>query len=347
LFEAVGARVARAGRGSPQRLLRWAFLAAAAVTAALSLDATVVLLTPVVAAAATRSRVSARPVVSACARLANSASLLLPVSNLTNLLAVPSLPSLSFLGFAAVMAPVWLAVIAVEYAAHRVFFDRELTVGRGATHRRADPPADPPPVPLVPVVVVTAMLVGFAALSPMGVGPAWPAGAAAVLLGAHALATHRTGPARLLASAQLPFAVFVLCLGVVVDALASTFLGDLVAEALPRGSGLGALLLVALLATALANLVNNLPATLLLVPLVAPLGSTAVLAALVGLGAGSGLTYTGSLANLLWRRTLVALGRPPSAVEFHQLAALVTVPAVLLAVVVLWAWFPVVSPLVS
>jgi len=62
---------------------------------------------------------------------------------------------------------------------------------------------------------------------------------------------------------------------------------------------------VALLATLLANLLTNLSATLLLVPMLAPLGTTAVLAALLGLNIGSGLTYTGSLANLLWRRTLV------------------------------------------
>ena len=40
-------------------------------------------------------------------------------------------------------------------------------------------------------------------------------------------------------------------------------------------------------------------------PLLAPLGTPAVLAALLGLNIGSGLTWTGSLANLLWRRTLV------------------------------------------
>jgi arsenical pump membrane protein len=339
LFAAVGAQVARAGRGSPLRLLRWTFLAAALVTAVLSLDATVVLLTPVVAAAATSSRVGPRPLVSACARLANSASLLLPVSNLTNLLALPALPTLSFLGFAAVMAPVWVAVVAVEYVGHRLFFARDL-------QEPADRPGGVPPavpVPLVPVTVVAAMLVGFAILSPWGVEPAWTAGAAAVVLGVHAVATGRIRPAALLASANLPFAGFVLCLGVVVAALTSTFLGRLVHDLLPTGSGLGALLVVALLATALANLVNNLPATLLLVPLVAPLGPTAVLAALVGLGAGSGLTYTGSLANLLWRRTLVRLGQPPSVLRFHLLGATVTLPAVVLGVVVLWAWAPVVT----
>jgi arsenical pump membrane protein len=92
------------------------------------------------------------------------------------------------------------------------------------------------------------------------------------------------------------------------------------------------------LAAVLANLVNNLPATLLLLPLVAPLGVPALLAALVGLNVGSGLTYTGSLANLLWRRTLRRHGEPPSARDFHRLSGLVTPPAVLAAVVVLWAW---------
>src|SRR5580765_1234215 len=61
------------------------------VTASLSLDATVVLLTPVVLAACLARSVPAEPGTYACLRMANSASLLLPVSNLTNLLAMPAL----------------------------------------------------------------------------------------------------------------------------------------------------------------------------------------------------------------------------------------------------------------
>ena len=105
------------------------FVAAAVTTAALSLDTTVVLLTPVSWRwRRRRSLVSPRPAVYACARLANSASLLLPVSNLTNLLALPWLPSLSFAGFALVMAPVWVAVLGVEYVGHRLFFRDDLAV---------------------------------------------------------------------------------------------------------------------------------------------------------------------------------------------------------------------------
>lgn len=335
VFAAVGDRVARAGRGRPGRMLALTFAAAAATTAVLSLDATVVLLTPVVAAAASGLRLSPRPAVYACVRLANSASLLLPVSNLTNLLALPFLPTVSFVGFAVLMAPVWVAVIAVEYVGHRVFFARELSrpAETGVTVR--GPGA---PLPVVPLAVVGVMLVGFAVLSPLGIQPAWVAGVAAVVLGGYALVRRRSSVATLAGSANLTFAVFVLCLGVVVTGVADSFLGDLVAQTVPHGDGLGALLVIALVATALANLVNNLPATLLLVPLVAPLGAVPVLAALIGLGVGSGLTYTGSLANLLWRRTLTRHGDEVSARDFHLLSGLVTLPGVVVATVVLWGW---------
>ena len=187
------------------------------------------------------------------------------------------------------------------------------------------------------------MLVAFAALSPLGVEPAWVATVAAALLSGHALSRRRTDRRTVTRAAHLSFVMFVLCLGIVVAGLTDTFLGELVQALVPDGTGLGSLLAVALLATALANVVNNLPATLLLVPLVASLGVTAVLAALVGLGVGSGLTYTGSLANLLWRRTLTRHGDTASGREFHLLSALVTLPAVVVAVVALWAWAPVVG----
>ena len=88
LFKAAARVVRLASHGRAPRLLGGVFLLAAAVTATLSLDATVVLLTPVVVGAAVGMGTSSRPGAHACLRMANSASLLLPVSNLTNLLAL-------------------------------------------------------------------------------------------------------------------------------------------------------------------------------------------------------------------------------------------------------------------
>jgi arsenical pump membrane protein len=197
-------------------------------------------------------------------------------------------------------------------------------------------------VPVLPLVVVGVALVAFAVTSPLGIQPAWVAAVAAVVLSGYAVSRRRVRPADVVRAAHLSFGVFVLCLGIAVAGLADTFLGTAVQALVPDGTGLRALLLVALLATAVANVVNNLPATLLLVPLIAPLGTTAVLAALIGLGVGSGLSYTGSLANLLWRRTVLRHGGDPSAREFHALSAIVTLPAVVTGVVVLWAWAPLV-----
>ena len=136
LFTVAGDVVARACGGRPVRLLGGVFAVAALTTAVLSLDATVVLLTPVVFATAARVGLRARPHVYATAHLANSASLLLPVSNLTNLLAFAA-SGLSFPRFAELMAPGWLLVIGVEYVVFRRFFRADLAAA-------ATPPAPSP-----------------------------------------------------------------------------------------------------------------------------------------------------------------------------------------------------------
>jgi arsenical pump membrane protein len=336
VFAAVGVLLSRLGRHRPRRMLLLVFAAAAVTTAVLSLDATVVLLTPVVAAAAAGSAVEARPGVHACVRLANSGSLLFPVSNLTNLLALGA-TSWSFLGFAARTLPVWLVLVAVEYVAHRLLFAADLP----AVTARPDAPRPAYPLPRLPLVALAVMLAGFAAASPLDIAPAWVAAAAAVVLAVHAVRRRRVRLVDVVHAAHLSFGVYVLCLGVVVAGVVDGFLGGLVATVLPDvagAPGLPELLAIALVATVLANLVNNLPATLLLVPLVAPMGGVAVLAALVGLNVGSGLTWTGSLANLLWRRIQVRAGQPPSSRAFHRYSLLVTPPAVAVAVVVVWGW---------
>lgn len=329
LFSAAASRVRDAAHGRPVRLFTGVFLLAAAVTTVLSLDATVVLLTPVVVGVAISTSTSYRPGAHACLRMANSASLLLPVSNLTNLLAMPHL-DLTFGGFALTMAPVLAVVLVVEYVALRLLFRHDLAAPTGATED-----TEHPPLPVVPLVAVGLMLAGFAVGSPFGIEPFWFSGAAAVAL---ALWGRRRGlltTPDVVAAAHPAFAVFVLCLGVVVAALGAGFLGDWVAEALPSGTGFADLLLVAVIATVLANLLTNLSATLLLVPLLGTLGDTAVLAALLGLNIGSGLSYTGSLANLLWRRSMVRLGHPPPLRELHRVSLLITPVSLVAAVAAL------------
>jgi len=335
LFRACGDWMARASAGSPRRLLAQVFLIASVTTAVLSLDATVVLLTPVVFATAARLEARARPHVYACTHLANSASLLLPVSNLTNLLAFAA-SGLAFGRFAALMAVPWLAAIGVEYAVFGRFFASDLNTGGISTGGRTGPGPGTPP-PRVTLVVVALTLAGFAAASAAGVNPAWAAFTGAAVLAARALARRTVAPAALVRAADPPFLLFVLGLGIVVQAVTDNGLGQRLALLLPSGTGLPALLATAALAAALANVCNNLPAVLVLLPLAAPSGAGAVLAVLLGVNIGPNLTYTGSLATLLWRRIAHHHGSAPDLGEFTRLGLLTVPAALVLGVLALWA----------
>ncbi|MFC9859082.1 MULTISPECIES: SLC13 family permease [unclassified Streptomyces] len=333
LFTAAGDLVARACGGRTGPLLGGVFVIAALITAVLSLDATVVLLTPVVLATAARVGARPRPYVYACAHLANSASLLLPVSNLTNLLAFTA-SGLSFTRFAALMTLPWLAAIAVEYVVFRRAFAADLAAG--AHPPKPLPERDRTRVPVFTLVVLALTLAGFVVTSFAGAEPLWAALAGAAVLAVRALGRRRTTVKGLVRAANPLFCLFVLALGVVVEAVVDHGLGTGIGTLLPDGSSLPDLLVVAAVAAVLANLINNLPAILALLPVVAAAGPGPLLAALIGVNLGPNLTYVGSLATLLWRRILHAHGAEPELGHFTRLG-LVTVPATLVAsTVALW-----------
>jgi arsenical pump membrane protein len=331
LFDACGAWMARTAAGRPRRLLAQVFVSASVITAVLSLDATVVLLTPVVFATAARIGARPKPHVYACTHLSNTASLLLPVSNLTNLLAFAA-SGLSFTRFAALMALPWLVAITTEYAVFRGFFATDLDAGA-----QAPPAADAPGLPVFALATVGGTLAGFVLASAVGIDPAWAALAGASVLAVRALARRRTTPVALVRAASVPFLAFVLALGIVVQAVVDNGLGSALGGLIPDGTGPAALLGLAVLAAVLANVINNLPAVLVLLPLAAPSGPGAVLAVLVGVNIGPNLTYAGSLATLLWRRIVHAHDGEVELWEFTRLGLLAVPASLLLAVLALWA----------
>jgi arsenical pump membrane protein len=328
LFDALAARIAGSAGGSARRLLALVFAAAAAGTAVLGLDATVVLLTPAAFAAARQARLDARPSLYACTHLANTASVLLPVSNLTNLLAFRA-TDLSFMHFALLMLLPWAVMLAVEWLGLSRAFAGELDAPRGRS------PAGAAPLPRAPLVVLAATFAGFALAAPLSVDPAWVAvaGAAAMVV------AERVPPLGVLRAVDVPLLAFVLGLAVIVRAVGDHGVGDLVNDLLPGGDDLLALLGASLLAAVLANLVNNVPAVLLLLPAAAAASPATVLAVLIGVNAGPNLTPTGSLATLLWRRVLRAREAEPPIGEFVALGALTVPPALILGTVALWLAF--------
>jgi arsenical pump membrane protein len=330
LFEAAGQWLSRTSGQSGKRLLLNVFVLSAAVTSVLSLDATVVLLTPVVLATVTRMRVPARPHVYAAGHLANSASLLLPMGNLTNLLAIAA-SGLSLVRFAGLMVVPFAAVLLTEYVVLRLVFGHEL-------REPATPDRDNPmPFPKAAVWVLSGTLVAFVITSFLGVAAYWAAIAGAVVLVTHALKQRLCRPVEVAKAVDVPFLLFVCGLAVVVRGVVDHGLGGWVARVAPSSEGLLALLAFAAMGALLANIVNNLPALLILLAPAAEVGPTAVLAVLIGVNIGPNLTFTGSLATLLWRRVLAEHGLSPSLARFTVLGLLTVPVGVVLATCGLWA----------
>jgi arsenical pump membrane protein len=286
---AEGARLAvRASHGSARRLYVGVCLVSFAGSVVFSLDAAAVALTPVVLIAARRSGANMEPLMFACIAIANTASMALPISNPTNVIVADHL-RLDFIDYAATMLPVALVSSIAVSLALAVRFRREL-----AGPLLPDPSA--PGLAARPVVVTSAAatvcaLAGFA-LAPHHLGAVpLAAGAVAAIslvsMGSWSppTALRATGP-RLL--------VFALGVFVMVDAVERHGLGGLLARHRPRSaSGVG------VVAGVLSNVVNNLPATVISLPL-AGLDPHRAYALLAGVDAGPNLTLSGSLATLLW-----------------------------------------------
>jgi arsenical pump membrane protein len=266
----------------------------------------------------------------ACTHLANSSSLVLPVSNLTNLLAFQAL-SVSFVRFGGLMALPWLAALAIEWAVLSRVFRSELPQPGQSAAKRSAAHADCG-VPLFALGVLGATLVGFGFSSLIGVGPAWFATAGAAVL----VVRERISLPAVVRSAEPTFLIFVLALGIVVRAAGDHGLSGFVDSLVPHGTALPTLLAIAGISAVVANLLNNLPATLILLPVAAASGPGGALAMLIGVNVGPNLTYTGSLATLLWRRVVHAHAEATDLAQFTRLGLLTVPPALVACTICLW-----------
>ena len=187
-----------------------------------------------------------------------------------------------------------LAAVGAEWVVLNRCFTAELGRSPG---RQAVSAA--PHLPRLALAVLAATLAGFLAGSLFGVSPVWIAAAGAAAITVPALVRRTATAGDLLRAIQPSFLLFVLGLGVIVVAASDNGLAEAVRALLPGGTSLPALLGIAAISALLANLVNNLPAILIIAPVTVASGPAALLAALIGVNVGPNLTYAGSLASLL------------------------------------------------
>ena len=294
VFDVIAVRVACLARGNYPALFVLCVFFAAATTTVLNLDATAVLLTPVMLALARKVGIAVIPLAMTTVWLANTASLLLPVSNLTNLLAANRV-ALPAAEFASRMWPVQLASVVVTMVFLWVFFWRRSV--RGAD--RYDPPTPLQPAdPVLFWVAALACLLFITVIVTTGIQLGYAAAmAAALVVAVFAVRKRAALQARLIPWRLL---VFVVGLFLVVQTVSLHGLGT-VTQALigTEGGALGALRAAAT-GAGLSNAVNNLPAYVAGEVVIPFSNHEQLLALLIGTNVGPIITPWASLATLLW-----------------------------------------------
>jgi len=294
VFDVIAVRVAGLARGNYPALFVLCVFFAAATTTVLNLDTTAVLLTPVMLALARKAGIAVIPLAMTTVWLANTASLLLPVSNLTNLLAANRV-ALPAAAFASRMWPVQLTSVAVTMVFLWVFFWRRSV--RGVDRYDPPPPLQPADPVLfwvaalacllfITVIVTTGIQLGYAA--------AMAAGAVVAVFAVRKRAALRPGliPWRLL--------VFVVGLFLVVQTVSLHGLGTITQALIGTGDGTLGAVRAAATGAGLSNAVNNLPAYVAGEAVIPVSNHEQLLALLIGTNVGPIITPWASLATLLW-----------------------------------------------
>ena len=332
LFDAVAALAVNLARGSTARLFLLIYAVGVVVTAFLSNDATAVVMTPAVFAAARKARADPLPLLFVCAFVANAASFVLPISNPANLVLYAShAPALG--DWLARFALPSLAAIVATYAALRLAERARLA---GPCAEAVEQPRLTPGgwTALAAIGVTAATLLAVSWLNLQLGLPTFLLGAATTLI---VLIRDRAAPWPLLRGVSwsiLPLVagLFVLVAGLGHTGVVAMLAGmlDSAMRASPDGAAAGA---GGLLAFA-SNLTNNLPAGLVASAVVSQAHPPArvVDALLIGVDVGPNLSITGSLATILWLTAIRREGETVGFWRFLKVGALVAPPAVMLAI---------------
>jgi arsenical pump membrane protein len=335
VFDWIAEVAAGHAAGSPRRLFLLIYLAGTVVTAALSNDATAVVLTPAVLTVVRRLKINPIPHLLACAFIANAASFILPISNPANLVIygrhLP--PLLTWLGLFLVPS---VASVILTYLALRLVEREGLRGGIGETLAQTKLSTQGRLV-LGGLVVAGAVLLMASAL---GFALGAPTCGVALLALLMVTCGDESTPRKIFRGVSWSVLPLVAGLFVLVEALQGAGLARWAGVGLAAASQLGPMagnLVVAFGVGLLSNGMNNLPVGLIGGAAVqaAPAHAVFAKAVLIGVDLGPNLSVTGSLATILW---LIALRREKveiSAGRFFRVGLIVMPPALLGSVLLL------------
>ncbi|HWJ73853.1 MAG TPA: arsenic transporter [Kaistia sp.] len=335
LFDWLATIAVRHARGSGSRLFTLVYVVGIVVTVFLSNDATAVVLTPAVYAAARAADAEPLPYLLICAFIANAASFVLPISNPANLVIYGSqMPALPV--WLATFGPASIVAIGLTFLSLRLVLRSSLPKSIGT---------DIAPVRLSRGGFLAAIGIGVtAALLLLASALGWELGlptfVAGLLTAGFILIGSRQSPWPVIKDISWSVLPLVAGLFVLVEALQATGVIDALAALTQHfaaqsvsWTAAGAGVVVALV----CNLINNLPAGLIAGSTVAAgqLPTPVTNAVLVSVDLGPNLSVTGSLATILWLVALRREGQTVGAWRFLKMGVVVMPPALLGALLAL------------
>jgi arsenical pump membrane protein len=332
LFDWVAAFAVNHAARSPRRLFVLLYGVGVVVTAFLSNDATAVVLTPAVFAAARKAKADPLPYLFVCALIANAASFVLPISNPANLVLyggdTPPLGRwLASFAFPSVLS------ICATYGVLR-WSQRAALAGEcdgGVEQSRLSGGGW---AALIGLVLTGTVLLIVSALDIQLGAPTCLMG---LLTAGIVLVRKRASPAPVIAGVSWAVLPLVAGLFVIVEALNRSGLTGALAALLRAAVSVsvdGAAAASGLAVAMASNLTNNLPAGLIASTALAKAHASrkVVDAVLIGVDLGPNLSITGSLATILWLTAIRREGEDVGFFRFLRIGVLVMPPALALAI---------------
>jgi arsenical pump membrane protein len=342
-FEWCSIKAAKLSKGKGPLLLSVLFGLGTLITAFFSNDATALILTPIVFALVTRLKLSVLPYVFACAFIANTASMLLPVSNPVNLLAVERF-QLTLGEYIKYLFLPGILVVGANLILFRYIFRREIsTISRNYQ--------SPESIKVDKYFLLISIGLGFIALgyifvSILGLPLFYPAIGGAGLLIFVSFWFKRLKINKLSSGISWNIFLFIFALALLIKGLDNAGITNSIANLLASLAHLGTLpaLLSVTFGTAIgSNLINNWSMMMVSVSSLANLaGQTQgfdkvlIYGAIMGADLGPNITILGSLSSMLWLILLRQRGLDIRPVQFLKLGLIVTPVLLIIGVLSLY-----------
>ena len=343
LFQWIAVKAVRLGRGQPIRIMLILIAVTAIGSALLDNVTIVILIVPVTLFVASSLQINPIPFLIAEIFASNIGGMATLVGDPPNIL-IGSAANIDFATFAANMVPISLIILVFFTALSLVFFRKDLKVNKTAnfdfgalemsdliTNRK---------LLIKSLIVLTGVILGFLVHGSLHLEPATIALTGAVVL----MLWGRNDPHHLFREIEWTTLFFFIGLFITVEAIVEVGIISMAADAALELTG-GSLPLTALLllwlSAIVSGIVDNIPYTATMIPLVENLGQTMSIMPLwwsLALGAclGGNLTIVGAAANVVVANLAENSGYPIRFGVFFRYGLIITFISLIFASLYVW-----------